>query len=220
MGNIEKLSDECVYEGSVFTLSKCRMRLADGSEAVWDFIKHRRCGAAAVPVLPDGRIILVEQTRPVLGRRAYEIPAGAREKAACGKPRPEAAGRAEIIAAAARERRAAGFHFQNETGGGFEDTAGTAYRELLEETGHAALSLSFLLRSYSSPAYNTEFTDIYLAEVPFEAEGQKLDAGEDITCAAFAREEILQMIGSGEIVDSKTVAGLLAALRRMERSGR
>ena len=35
--------------------------------------------ACAVPVLPDGRILLIRQLRPVIDRKTWELPAGARD---------------------------------------------------------------------------------------------------------------------------------------------
>ena len=51
------------------------MQLPDGSEENFDFIKHK--GAAAViPVMDDGRIIMVRQYRNAIDSYTLEIPAG------------------------------------------------------------------------------------------------------------------------------------------------
>jgi ADP-ribose pyrophosphatase len=51
------------------------MKLPDGREEIFDFIQHR--GAAAViPVLDDGRILMVRQHRNAVDRFTLEIPAG------------------------------------------------------------------------------------------------------------------------------------------------
>ena len=51
------------------------MEFANGNKADWDYIHHDGA-AAVVPVLEDGRILMVRQYRTALGREALEIPAG------------------------------------------------------------------------------------------------------------------------------------------------
>lgn len=45
----------------------------------WDFVSHRKGAAAVLPVLDDGRIIMVRQYRNALERETIEIPAGCRD---------------------------------------------------------------------------------------------------------------------------------------------
>jgi ADP-ribose pyrophosphatase len=53
----------------------------------WDFIAHK--GAASViPVLPDGKILLVHQYRNAIDRYTWEIPAGGRNLLADGSIEP------------------------------------------------------------------------------------------------------------------------------------
>ena len=52
------------------------MALPNGKTAEWDFVFHKGA-AAVVPVLPDGRILMVRQYRNALERYTLEIPAGA-----------------------------------------------------------------------------------------------------------------------------------------------
>ena len=47
---------------------------------IWEFVKHRGA-AAVVPVLPDGKILMVRQYRNALERYTLEIPAGALDEA-------------------------------------------------------------------------------------------------------------------------------------------
>lgn len=52
-----------------------RVRLPDGSESTRELVLHP--GAVAIlPILPDGRIILVRQYRHPVGASLWEIPAG------------------------------------------------------------------------------------------------------------------------------------------------
>ena len=61
-GEIRRVKRELAYEGTVLKVYKDYMEFEDGGTQVWDYIHHN--GAAAVlPVLDDGRILLVEQYR-------------------------------------------------------------------------------------------------------------------------------------------------------------
>jgi ADP-ribose pyrophosphatase len=55
------------------------MRLPDGKIEEWDFLDHRMGAAAVLPVLEDGRIIMVRQYRNAIERETLEIPAGSRD---------------------------------------------------------------------------------------------------------------------------------------------
>ena len=52
------------------------MEINGDHTVLWDFIKHKGA-AAVVPVMPDGRILMVRQYRNALDRYTLEIPAGA-----------------------------------------------------------------------------------------------------------------------------------------------
>lgn len=66
-----------VYDGRVITLYDDYVDVG-GHKTHWDFIHHM--GAAAVlPVLEDGRLLLVRQYRHALGRYTLEVPAGKRD---------------------------------------------------------------------------------------------------------------------------------------------
>ena len=55
------------------------MQFANGKTEEWDFVSHRKGAAAVLPVLDDGRIIMVRQYRNALERETIEIPAGCRD---------------------------------------------------------------------------------------------------------------------------------------------
>ncbi len=76
--SFELLDRREVDSNKVFRYCKDRLRLPDGHEVEYATLLHK--GAAAiVPVLPDGRILLVKQYRHAIGRVALEIPAGGRD---------------------------------------------------------------------------------------------------------------------------------------------
>ena len=71
----ERIGRTLVSPGAILDYYQDDIRTPDGKVAKWDFIDHK--GAAAVlPVLEDGRILMVRQYRNALERETLEIPAG------------------------------------------------------------------------------------------------------------------------------------------------
>jgi len=71
----EVLEIRPIHEGKVLDLSVDRVRLPNGRVADLELVHHR--GAAAVlPLLPDGRALLIRQFRYPTGGWLLEIPAG------------------------------------------------------------------------------------------------------------------------------------------------
>jgi ADP-ribose pyrophosphatase len=100
---------------------------------------------------------------------------------------------------------------------GKRDVAGeppelTAHRELAEEVGRRAGQMDLLGTFYNSPGFCDEYSYTYLArdltEVPIEAHSVE-EAEMTVERVAFA--DALALIQRGEIVDAKTVIGLLLA---------
>lgn len=77
--SIERINRELVYKGSILDIYKDTMRVPNGNIEEWDFVSHRRGAAAVLPVLPDGRVIMVRQYRNALERETIELPAGCRD---------------------------------------------------------------------------------------------------------------------------------------------
>lgn len=75
----KRLSRELVYQGTILDIYKDKMELANGNTEEWDFVSHRMGAACVLPVLEDGRVILVRQYRNALERETLEIPAGCRD---------------------------------------------------------------------------------------------------------------------------------------------
>lgn len=73
--DVKRISRELAYEGTVLKVYKDRMEFSNGNHEDWDYIHHD--GAAAVlPVLDDGRVLMVKQYRNALERETLELPAG------------------------------------------------------------------------------------------------------------------------------------------------
>ena len=73
----ERLERKSIEKTRVFEYCKDTLRLPDGRTTVYETLLHKGA-AAVVPVLPDGRILLVRQYRHAIDRVALEIPAGGR----------------------------------------------------------------------------------------------------------------------------------------------
>jgi len=84
-------------------------------------------------------------------------------------------------------------------------------RELQEEIGYLPRKIDSLGGFYSIPGYGTEYLYCYLAR---ELEPSRLVAEdtEDIELVRVPRDQISQLIASGEICDAKSIAALLIFL--------
>lgn len=72
---IKRVKRELMYEGTILKIYKDHMQFENGNTAKWDFIHHDGA-AAVVPIMEDGRILMVTQYRNALERDTLEIPAG------------------------------------------------------------------------------------------------------------------------------------------------
>lgn len=64
-----------IFQGRIISVALEEHALPDGREATYEMVRHPG-GAAALPVLDDGRVILIRQFRPAAGGMVWEIPAG------------------------------------------------------------------------------------------------------------------------------------------------
>jgi 8-oxo-dGDP phosphatase len=104
---------------------------------------------------------------------------------------------------------------------GRRDVAGeapevTAHRELEEEIGRRPGAVELLINLYHSPGFCDEYGWIYLAtdltEVPQRREGPE---EQQMTVARVPGQEAVAMALDGRITDAKSIAGILAAARRL-----
>ena len=94
-----------------------------------------------------------------------------------------------------------------------EDPAATAARELEEETGYTAASLTKLTELLPTPAYCTERIYLYQAHGLTKGE-QRLDRDEFLDVVALPLAEALEMVLAGKVPDAKTQAGILLLARQ------
>ncbi|MDD6339043.1 MAG: NUDIX hydrolase [Butyrivibrio sp.] len=79
MDDVKRINRELMYEGSIVDIYSDTMQFSNGNTAKWDLVAHRKGAAAVVPVLDNGKILMVKQYRNALDRYTLEIPAGARD---------------------------------------------------------------------------------------------------------------------------------------------
>lgn len=84
-----------------------------------------------------------------------------------------------------------------------------ASRELEEETSYKSDKLKLLTAMYTSIGFCTEILYVYLA-VDLEQGNFNFDEDEFIKIEKYPLEKAIEMIFNGEIIDSKTIVGVLA----------
>jgi ADP-ribose pyrophosphatase len=99
-----------------------------------------------------------------------------------------------------------------------EPPEATAVRELEEEIGMRAATLVPLAEFYNSAGFSDEYSYVYLA-TDLEAGEQSLQGVEEqhMTVERHRLADVPAMIAAHELVDAKTIIGLLLALRHMGR---
>jgi ADP-ribose pyrophosphatase len=104
-----------------------------------------------------------------------------------------------------------------------EDPAVAAARELEEETGYIAGSLTYVTSLYSTPGFCDEVLHLYVASgLRQSPTGHKREAGEQtMTLHMMTLDQALALVDEREIVDAKTIVGLywLARHQSMRRGG-
>ncbi|MEN3048028.1 MAG: NUDIX hydrolase [Candidatus Caldarchaeales archaeon] len=100
-----------------------------------------------------------------------------------------------------------------------EEPEGCARRELLEETGHEALSLERLATVYPAPGYSEESMHIFFARAVPKS-GPTPEDDEELRVVTLTLEELIGMVLSGEVRDAKTIVGAFLLRERLERAHR
>lgn len=71
----KRLDRTLIHNGKIIDYYQDRIKLPNGNEAIYDFIKHK--GAAAmIAVREDGKLLMVRQWRNAINKYTLEIPAG------------------------------------------------------------------------------------------------------------------------------------------------
>ena len=78
MKDFKRINRQSVYKGAIIEFCKDQVITPEGNRVEWDYLIHN--GAAAViPVMDDGRIIMVRQWRNAIDKFSLEIPAGGKD---------------------------------------------------------------------------------------------------------------------------------------------
>lgn len=83
-----------------------------------------------------------------------------------------------------------------------------AARELEEETGYRAATLSPLFSLYLAPGYSQEILHVFLAQ-DLEKTSQQVEDDENVEVVAIPLQGAVEMVLDGAIKDAKTIAALL-----------
>ncbi len=171
--------DRLIHKGDRVDLVLRTVRTNSGKVQVREVCLHR--GAVIIlPVLGDGRIVLIRNRRHTVFDTLLELPAGTLEYAAeTGEP-----------------------------GDATEDPSGAAARELTEETGYTAGNILPFGWFYTSPGILTEKMYAFVA-TDLSPGRQDLEDNEQIQVELATKEQILHLIEENRIVDAKTIATLL-----------
>lgn len=84
----------------------------------------------------------------------------------------------------------------------------TAYRELIEETGYQAGSITPLTSFYSTPGFCNEKIHAYLA-TDLKHVGQALEDDEEIFVEKVPINRVMELIRSGDLQDAKSIVTIL-----------
>jgi ADP-ribose pyrophosphatase len=99
-----------------------------------------------------------------------------------------------------------------------EDAETCARRELAEEIGKTPERLIPLYAAYVAPGYTTEKIHGFLALGLRDAPGHT-DEDEFVEVVPMLLADAIAAVGTGEIQDMKTIAGLMMAARHLKRPG-
>ena len=106
---------------------------------------------------------------------------------------------------------------------GKRDVAGeppevTAHRELAEEVGLAARSLVKLAEFYNSIGFSDELSHVFLAtDLSEVADDRQGEEEQHLTVERIRLDEVPALIAARQLVDAKTVIGLLLAREHLAR---
>lgn len=98
-----------------------------------------------------------------------------------------------------------------------EDPDDAIVRELAEEISYRPAKLEKLATFFNSPGFCTELTHVYIALdlEPCEPPGPAKDEERHMTIETVPLTDVARLVKAGEIVDAKTIVGLMMAAQHL-----
>jgi ADP-ribose pyrophosphatase len=159
-----------VFDGNFLHLDRLTVRLPDGRTGEREVVAMRDA-VAVLPMDTEGKVHLVRQHRPAIGRTLLEVPAGLID--------------------------------------GAEIPSDAAARECEEETGLRPGKLRELISYAHAEGYSTAFVTLFWGTEVEHTGKVRLDADEFVEPVAMPFDELLDLVLSGRIVDSKTIVSAM-----------
>jgi ADP-ribose pyrophosphatase len=163
------LKSTVIYDGPIFGVRRDELVEPGDLRTTREVITHPG-SVVVLPVLADGRIVMIQQYRHAARQYLWELVAGRID-------------------------------------GGESPKKGGA-RELLEETGYRAKHWKVFLEIFPTPGFLEEKLFVLLATGLTAGEAQP-EFDEKITTCAYRVSELKQMMQNGQLIDGKSIAGIL-----------
>ncbi|MBQ6463163.1 MAG: NUDIX hydrolase [Pseudobutyrivibrio sp.] len=183
----EEVSCEHIVKDEWIDFRKSRYRFPDGREFEPYYSYSRRDYVVIVATDEAGNYICVRQYRHGIKRVTTEFCAGGIERS---------------------DGKEYGSRLDKDSA---EDALAAAKRELMEETGYESDDWKFLLSVPSNATMADNYANIFVAKNCRKVSGQSLDETEFLNVHLHTREEIDEMIASGEFPQASHILALLLA---------
>lgn len=183
----EEVSCEHIVNDEWIDFRKSRYRFPDGREFEPYYSYSRRDYVVIVATDEAGNYICVRQYRHGIKRVTTEFCAGGIERC---------------------DGKEYGSRLDKDSA---EDGLAAAKRELMEETGYESDDWKFLLSVPSNATMADNYANIFVAKNCRKVSGQSLDETEFLNVHLHTREEIDEMIASGEFPQASHILALLLA---------
>ena len=185
----EEVSCEHIVNDEWIDFRKSRYRFPDGREFEPYYSYSRRDYVVIVATDEAGNYICVRQYRHGIKRVTTEFCAGGIERC---------------------DGKEYGSRLDKDSA---EDALAAAKRELMEETGYESDDWKFLLSVPSNATMADNYANIFVAKNCRKVSGQSLDETEFLNVHLHTRQEIDEMIASGEFPQASHILALLLADR-------
>jgi ADP-ribose pyrophosphatase len=172
----KKLHSKIVLDVDWMRIRKDVVELPNGRTVNDFYVWEGKPLVMIVPVLKNGRLVLVRQYKHGVEKVTLEFPAG----------------------------------YAEET----ETDQETAERELIEETGYAAKTMTYLGTLTGEPNKSTGLIAVYCAQGLVGGMTTHFDLTEEIETVDYSVPELVEMVSSGSVWASYTISSLFLYLQK------